>query len=639
MSASASRSGSRKGKTAAGSSSVSHKGQADRAVSSHTVDSDYMETLQQQMKSEAKSSSGPAFMSKKKKSARVVTEEAVDADELKAAMAAALAEGGDSDHSDADDSGDDEGAEGGKAAGKATGGKGGAAAAAASGKTRLIRRADESAEQYKARLKSEMKRRKIERKKAARSEVIKAQMARAHEEALERRAAKQREHQQRVAKEKQAKLEKLERAKALEGLTNKEKRAQKHLWAQADAKRDADEATAAAATTSAGSSSSSAVATPAASTKKGKVAAAAGAPAAAESSAGATTDVALPAHSAWDPYNLHPAILRALLIDLKFTAPTPIQEAVLLPAIRDWKDVSAAATTGSGKTLAFGLPIIHRLLMLQEAPGWTDPRRMQALILTPTRELALQIVTHLEAVARYATPAIRVAAVVGGMAADKQKRVLEKKRPAVLVATPGRLWELIHEAGLQHLSSAYYLRFLVLDEADRMVDFGHFPELEKILTFIDRNSSPESLTRTVRSAVEAFDGFEMLDDDEEEGDKDVTAEAAAAAAEEAAATAKSGKRASKVSALINKQGKVSLPKESDIDWDSFLTEEEVFKQQGRKMPKETSAGQNKQQQTTENVRTHSRRLAVCCCTLLSASPVLTARCPPFCICLRLCECS
>jgi len=589
MSASASRSGSRKGKTAAGSSSGSHKDKADRPSSSNTVDSDYLETLQQQMKSETKSS-GPAFLSKKKKSPRIVTEEAVDADELKAAMAAAMAEGGDSDHSDdgADASGDEDDAAGGKAQGKAAGGKAGAASA--SGKSRLIRRADESAEQYKARLKSEMKRRKIERKKAARSEVIKAQMARAHEEALERRAAKQREHQQRVAKEKQAKLEKLERAKALEGLTNKEKRAQKHLWAQADAKRDADEATVAA-TTSAESASSSTVATPAASQKKGKAAAAAAVPAATESSA--TADVPLPAHSAWDPYNLHPSILRALLLDLKFTAPTPIQEAVLLPAIRDWKDVSAAATTGSGKTLAFGLPIIHRLLMLQEAPGWTDPRRMQALILTPTRELALQIVSHLEAVARYATPAIRVAAVVGGMAVDKQKRVLEKKRPAVIVATPGRLWELIHEAGLQHLSSAYYLRFLVLDEADRMVDFGHFPELEKILTFIDRNSSPESLTRTVRSAVEAFDGFEMLDDDEEEGDKDVTAEAAAAAAEE---TAKSGKRAAKVAALINKPGKVSLAKEADIDWDSFLTEEEVFKQQGRKMPKETSAGQSEKMQ-------------------------------------------
>lgn len=484
-------SSSRKGKTS------DSRGPQSKPAVAHTVDADYVSTLQAQISSEKKAPKQP--QPKAKRSPKVIDaeDEAVDADELKAAVAAAMAEGGDDDEAE-------DGEDGKKAAPGSAGSskKAAAAAAAAASKARLIRRADESAEEYKLRLKSEMKRRKIEKKKEARKESVQAQMIRMHEEKLQRQAEKQREHQERIAAERAAKAVKLAREKELEGLTNKQKREKRKEWAASDATADG----AATATTSAATSASSSNAsTPAASTKKQQKAASTAAATVAASSATAASvpsssgavslsrpknskttstptpsskpvtlapssaHLPLPAHSAWDPYNLHPAILRALLLDLKFMAPTPIQEKVLLPAIRDWKDVSAAATTGSGKTLAFGLPIVHRLLQLQEAPGWTDPRKMQALILTPTRELALQIVQHLEAVSRYASPAILVAGVVGGMALDKQKRVLDKKHPAIVVATPGRLWELINEGDLSHLSSAYYLRFLVLDEADRMV--------------------------------------------------------------------------------------------------------------------------------------------------------------------------
>lgn len=102
---------------------------------------------------------------------------------------------------------------------------------------------------------------------------------------------------------------------------------------------------------------------------------------------------------------------------------------------------------------------------------------LYALILTPTRELAVQVKDHLVAVAMYTD--IRVAAVFGGLAAVKQERILSKC-PEIVVATPGRLWELITE-GNKHLNKIQNINFLVVDETDRMVEKGHFEELKLIL--------------------------------------------------------------------------------------------------------------------------------------------------------------
>ncbi|XP_050671189.1 ATP-dependent RNA helicase DDX24-like [Leptidea sinapis] len=102
---------------------------------------------------------------------------------------------------------------------------------------------------------------------------------------------------------------------------------------------------------------------------------------------------------------------------------------------------------------------------------------LYALILTPTRELAVQISRHLMAVAKYT--GIRVATIVGGMAAVKQERVL-RSGPEIVVATPGRLWELVNQ-GEPHLQQLPYVKFLAIDETDRMVERGHFEELEPLL--------------------------------------------------------------------------------------------------------------------------------------------------------------
>ncbi len=157
-------------------------------------------------------------------------------------------------------------------------------------------------------------------------------------------------------------------------------------------------------------------------------------------------------------------------------------------AIAEGRDVIGAAATGSGKTLAFGLPILHALATARTASASTaDPTAspahapLAALVLCPTRELAIQVATHMGALGRFC--GVRCAAIVGGIAPAKQTRLLSKG-PAVVVGTPGRLWELISE-GAPHLCRLDALSFLVLDEADRMVEKGHFAELTHILDAVE----------------------------------------------------------------------------------------------------------------------------------------------------------
>ncbi len=162
---------------------------------------------------------------------------------------------------------------------------------------------------------------------------------------------------------------------------------------------------------------------------------------------------------------LHPSLLQGLK-ELGFARPTPIQLDAIPPALAG-RDVLACAMTGSGKTAAFLLPILHRLL---------DTRRgtTRALVLTPTRELAAQILEHLNGLAVH-TP-LTAAAVFGGVGMGPQEHAF-RSGADVLIATPGRL--------LDHFRFPYAklagLEYLVLDEADRMLDMGFLPEIRKIL--------------------------------------------------------------------------------------------------------------------------------------------------------------
>jgi ATP-dependent RNA helicase RhlE len=163
--------------------------------------------------------------------------------------------------------------------------------------------------------------------------------------------------------------------------------------------------------------------------------------------------------------NLDPSLLKGLK-ELGFVRPTPIQADAIPPAVAG-RDVLACASTGSGKTAAFLLPILDKLI---KRPRGTT----RALVLTPTRELAAQIVEQLEAIATH-TP-VTSAVVIGGVGMGPQEHALRSGFD-VIVATPGRL--------LDHMKSPYAkldkIEHLVLDEADRMLDMGFLPDIKRIL--------------------------------------------------------------------------------------------------------------------------------------------------------------
>jgi superfamily II DNA/RNA helicase len=160
---------------------------------------------------------------------------------------------------------------------------------------------------------------------------------------------------------------------------------------------------------------------------------------------------------------ISPAIVDALA-RRRITEPFPVQRLVIGDVLAG-RDVLVKSPTGSGKTLAFGVPIVERI-----EPGGPRPA---ALVLAPTRELASQIVDELESIAR--ARSLRVCAVYGGVGLTKQAR--EAARSHILVATPGRLEDLLARGAF----TLDAIRLLVLDEGDRMLDMGFRPAVERII--------------------------------------------------------------------------------------------------------------------------------------------------------------
>jgi len=165
---------------------------------------------------------------------------------------------------------------------------------------------------------------------------------------------------------------------------------------------------------------------------------------------------------------LAPQLLRAVT-DFGFTEPTPVQLAAIPPALAG-RDVLASAATGSGKSAAFGIPLIQALM---DKPRGTT----HALILAPTRELAMQITTHLAGLAKHTN--VRVAAVFGGVGFNPQVNAF-KRGTEIIVATPGRLLDHI----AQKTASLDTITYLVIDEADRMLDMGFLPVVRRIIRLI-----------------------------------------------------------------------------------------------------------------------------------------------------------
>jgi len=174
---------------------------------------------------------------------------------------------------------------------------------------------------------------------------------------------------------------------------------------------------------------------------------------------------------------LSPALLRALA-DSGYTTPTPIQlEAI--PLVLAGRDLMAGAQTGTGKTAAFALPLLERLFPNGKRPQ--PQRRLRALVLTPTRELAAQVDASMRTYGRHCQAASH--AIFGGVGMGPQIQALRRGLD-VLVATPGRLIDHLEQRTLD-LST---IEVLVLDEADRMLDMGFLPQLKRILAKLPRGS-------------------------------------------------------------------------------------------------------------------------------------------------------
>src|ERR1700722_5988012 len=164
--------------------------------------------------------------------------------------------------------------------------------------------------------------------------------------------------------------------------------------------------------------------------------------------------------------NLSP-VLQTNLLKNGYTQPTPVQELAIEPALAG-RNVVATAQTGTGKTLAFVLPLVQTLLASQA------PKGVRAVILSPTRELAIQIHEAFGKLA-YGT-GIRAAVVVGGMGENPQLQSI-RKGALVVIATPGRLYDFLS----RQLVQLNAVQMVVLDEADRMLDLGFLPPIKRIL--------------------------------------------------------------------------------------------------------------------------------------------------------------
>ena len=180
-------------------------------------------------------------------------------------------------------------------------------------------------------------------------------------------------------------------------------------------------------------------------------------------------------------FGLNPNILRAIG-DLSFETPTPIQSKVIPLLQADKQDLIALAQTGTGKTAAFGLPILQMLN--------AEKRHTQALILSPTRELCIQICEDLHSYSKYIKN-VNITPVYGGASIVNQIRQLERGSQ-IIVATPGRMVDLMNR-GCINLSK---LQWLVLDEADEMLNMGFKEELDEILS-----KTPESKNTLLFSAT------------------------------------------------------------------------------------------------------------------------------------------
>ncbi|HTN28874.1 MAG TPA: DEAD/DEAH box helicase, partial [Burkholderiales bacterium] len=179
--------------------------------------------------------------------------------------------------------------------------------------------------------------------------------------------------------------------------------------------------------------------------------------------------------TSFDELGLRPEILRAVT-ESGYTTPTPIQ-AQAIPEILAGHDIMGGAQTGTGKTAGFGLPILHKLMQYANASPSPARHVVRALIIAPTRELAIQVEAQIKEYGKHTN--LRSTCVFGGVDIRQQLPIV-RAGVEILVATPGRLLDHVEQKSI----NLGQVEILVLDEADRMLDMGFIPDIKRIMALL-----------------------------------------------------------------------------------------------------------------------------------------------------------
>jgi len=199
----------------------------------------------------------------------------------------------------------------------------------------------------------------------------------------------------------------------------------------------------------------------------------------------------------FDTLGLSEAIVKAIQ-KKGYTKPSPIQQKAI-PHILERKDVLASAQTGTGKTAGFTLPLLH---ILSTQNKWKR-RPVRALVLTPTRELAAQVYDNVRAYSEFLD--LKSAVIFGGVKPKPQITTL-RRGVDVLVATPGRLLDLLSQDAL----SLSKIEVLVLDEADRMLDMGFLRDIKKVLALVPKDCQNLLFSATFSPEIKALANTRIL---------------------------------------------------------------------------------------------------------------------------------
>lgn len=216
-----------------------------------------------------------------------------------------------------------------------------------------------------------------------------------------------------------------------------------------------------------------------------------------QASSDATTDIdgvdASKKEARFSDFHLREKVMRGIK-RAGFVTPSPIQQESI-PYVLEGRDLIAQAQTGTGKTAAFAIPILNGLELSGE---------VEALIITPTRELAMQISDEVYNLGKYLN--VKTVCIYGGQPARRQLELL-KKRPSVLVATPGRLLDFLINKKLKD----FYPTTIVLDESDEMLDMGFLEDVEKILSFLPVNRQTLLFSATMPAPIRALASKILID--------------------------------------------------------------------------------------------------------------------------------